>query len=40
MNECMDTFFFEQETTDSVIEKPKVLLHDRMKGVDSVTTML
>ena len=39
-NECMGTFFFEQETTDSVIEKPKVLLHDRMKGVDSVTTIL
>jgi hypothetical protein len=39
-NECMGTFFFEKETTDSVIEKPKVLLLDRMKSVDSVTTML
>ena len=40
MIECMDTFFFEQETTDSVIEKLKLLLRDKMKGVYSVTTML
>ena len=40
MNECMDTFCFEQETSDSVIQKPEVLLHDRMKGFDSVTTMI
>jgi hypothetical protein len=40
MNEYMDTFCFEQETSDSVIQRPDDFLHDRMKGVDLVTTML
>eukprot|EP00957_Ditylum_brightwellii_P149004 11344851-Ditylum_brightwellii.AAC.1 len=40
MDEYMDTIFFKQETSDSVIQKPEVLLHDRMKGVDLVATIL